>query len=230
MHQILVVEDESSLLEMIQLNLELEGFLVTTCSNGRLALEYATGLEAFQLVILDVMLPEVSGLDICRAYRQHSDVPILFLSAKGTTIDRIAGLKLGANDYLPKPFDLEELLLRVQVLIKTKEKQQPASDLLRIGDWEVVYATYEVRNVVTGARQLLTKREIELLQLFQSKKDEVVSRDEILSALWGNDQYPTGRTIDNYILNFRKIVERDPKNPQYFHSIRGVGYKFTLPE
>lgn len=230
MHQILVVEDESSLLEMIQLNLELEGFLVTTCSNGRLALDYATGLDAFRLVILDVMLPEVSGLDICRAYRQHSDVPILFLSAKGTTIDRIAGLKLGANDYLPKPFDLEELLLRVQILIKTKEKQQPASGHLRIGDWEVVYATYEIHNTVTGTRQLLTKREIELLQLFQSKKDEVVSRDEILAALWGNDQYPTGRTIDNYILNFRKIVEQDPKNPQYFHSIRGVGYKFTLPE
>lgn len=228
MQHILVVEDEASLSEMIQLNLELEGFRVTTCANGREALDYATRLDSFQLVILDVMLPEVSGLDICRAYRQHSDVPVLFLSAKGTTVDRIAGLKLGANDYLPKPFDLEELLLRVQVLIKTKEKQ--AADQLVIGDWEVVYATYEVKNAVTGARQLLTKREIELLQLFQSKQDEVVSRDEILSALWGNDQYPTGRTIDNYILNFRKIFEEDPKNPRYFHSIRGVGYKFTLPQ
>jgi two-component system, OmpR family, alkaline phosphatase synthesis response regulator PhoP len=231
MHQILVVEDESGLLEMIQLNLELEGFAVTTCSNGRQALTYTRELDRFALVILDVMLPEVSGLDICRAYRQHSDVPILFLSAKGTTIDRIAGLKLGANDYLPKPFDLEELLLRVQVLIKTKEKQQAAAtDTLKIGDWEVVYATYEVHHLQSDARQLLTKREIELLQLFQSKQEEVVSRDEILSALWGNDQYPTGRTIDNYILNFRKIFEPDPKNPLYFHSIRGVGYKFTLPE
>lgn len=228
MQHILVVEDETSLSELIQLNLELEGFRVTTCTNGREALEYATRLDTFQLIILDVMLPEVSGLDICRAYRQHSDVPVLFLSAKGTTVDRIAGLKLGANDYLPKPFDLEELLLRVQVLIKTREKQ--SADQLVIGDWEVVYATYEVKNAVTGARQLLTKREIELLQLFQSKQDEVVSRDEILSALWGNDQYPTGRTIDNYILNFRKIFEEDPKNPRYFHSIRGVGYKFTLPE
>lgn len=230
MHNILVVEDESGLLEMIQLNLELEGFNVTTCSNGRQALGFASRLDRFGLVILDVMLPEVSGLDICRAYRQQSDVPILFLSAKGTTVDRIAGLKLGANDYLPKPFDLEELLLRVQVLLRTKEKQLTTTDTLRIGDMEVVYATYEVRNLHTDERQLLTKREIELLQLFQSKQEEVVSRDEILSALWGNDQYPTGRTIDNYILNFRKIFERDPKNPHYFHSIRGVGYKFTLPE
>jgi two-component system alkaline phosphatase synthesis response regulator PhoP len=230
MHQILVVEDEPGLLDMIQLNLELEGFAVTTCSNGRQALQYASALDRFQLVILDVMLPEVSGLDICRAYRRESDVPILFLSAKGTTVDRIAGLKLGANDYLPKPFDLEELLLRVQVLSKSREKQQPMAETLRIGNWEVVYATYEVRNLETGSKQLLTKREIELLQLFQSKQDEVVSRDEILSALWGNDQYPTGRTIDNYILNFRKIFEEDPKNPRYFHSIRGVGYKFTLPD
>jgi two-component system, OmpR family, alkaline phosphatase synthesis response regulator PhoP len=230
MHNILVVEDESGLLEMIQLNLELEGFNVITCSNGRQALEFASQLDRFGLVILDVMLPEVSGLDICRAYRQQSDVPILFLSAKGTTVDRIAGLKLGANDYLPKPFDLEELLLRVQVLLRTKEKQQAVTDTLRIGDLEVVYATYEVRNLHTDEKQLLTKREIELLQLFQSKQEEVVSRDEILSALWANDQYPTGRTIDNYILNFRKIFEPDPKNPLYFHSIRGVGYKFTLPE
>src|SRR3989338_1812196 len=166
MYHILVIEDEPALSEMIQLNLELEGYNVVTCNNGRLALTFAEKLAQFQLVVLDVMLPEVSGLDICRAFRQQSDIPILFLSAKGTTVDRIAGLKLGANDYLPKPFDLEELLLRVQ----------------------------------------------------------------ILATLWGNDQYPTGRTIDNYILNFRKLFEKDPKNPLYFHSIHGVGYKFTLPE
>ncbi len=230
MYEILVVEDEPSLLEMIQLNLELEGFSVTTCNHGRKALEWAAEADRFDLIILDVMLPEVSGLDICRAIRQQSDVPVLFLSAKGTTVDRIAGLKLGANDYLPKPFDLEELLLRVHVLIRTKEKNTVSSETLKIGGKEVVFSTFEVVDLASGARQLLTKREIELLQLFQSRKDQVVSRDEILGALWGNDQYPTGRTIDNYILNFRKIFEKDAKNPLYFHSIRGVGYKFTLPE
>jgi two-component system alkaline phosphatase synthesis response regulator PhoP len=230
MQHILLIEDESSLLEMIQLNLELDGFQVTSCANGRQALGFATELDQFQLVILDVMLPEVSGLDICRAFRQHSDIPVLFLSAKGTTVDRIAGLKLGANDYLPKPFDLEELLLRVHILVKTREKQHPVAETLLIGNREVVYATYEVHNLTDGTRQLLTKREIELLQLFQAKKEEVVSRDEILATLWSNDQFPTGRTIDNYILNFRKIFEEDPRNPHYFHSVRGVGYKFTLPE
>ena len=230
MQEILVVEDEPSLLEMIQLNLELEGFNVTTCDHGRKAMDFVTKLDHFDLVILDVMLPEVSGLDVCRAYRQHSDVPVLFLSAKGTTVDRIAGLKIGANDYLPKPFDLEELLLRVHILIRTNEKNAPVSDTLRIGDMEVVYSTFEVNDLKAGTKHLLTKREIELLMLFQSRTDQVVSRDEILATLWGNDQYPTGRTIDNYILNFRKIFETDPRNPVYFHSIRGVGYKFTLPE
>ncbi|HLP55159.1 MAG TPA: response regulator transcription factor [Fluviicola sp.] len=229
MYHILVIEDEPALSEMIQLNLELEGYEVTTCSNGRVALSYSEKLTQFQLVILDVMLPEVSGLDICRAFRQHSEIPILFLSAKGTTVDRIAGLKLGANDYLPKPFDLEELLLRIQVLLKSNEKEAVAENLV-VGDKEVIYATYEVVDRKTNQKELLSKREIELLQLFQSKQDQVVSRDEILATLWGNDQYPTGRTIDNYILNFRKLFETDPKNPRYFHSIRGVGYKFTLPE
>lgn len=230
MYHILVIEDEPALSEMIQLNLELEGYSVVSCNNGRLALTFAEKLAQFQLVILDVMLPEVSGLDICRAFRQQSDIPILFLSAKGTTVDRIAGLKLGANDYLPKPFDLEELLLRIQILLKSNEKDSTAAETLVVGTKEVVYATFEVVNRETNEKELLSKREIELLQLFQAKQDQVVSRDEILATLWGNDQYPTGRTIDNYILNFRKLFENDPKNPLYFHSIRGVGYKFTLPE
>lgn len=230
MYHILVIEDESALSEMIQLNLELEGYQVTVCANGKEALSYTEKLADFHMVVLDVMLPEVSGLDICRAFRRQSEIPILFLSAKGTTVDRIAGLKLGANDYLPKPFDLEELLLRIQVLVRPREKELVLPETLIVGGKEVVYATYEVHDLKTGVREQLSKREIELLQLFQSKQDQVVSRDEILSTLWGNDQYPTGRTIDNYILNFRKLFEEDPKNPRYFHAIRGVGYKFTLGE
>lgn len=228
MRHVLVIEDEQSLSEMIQLNLELEGYGVKVINNGRTALELVTQLPSFSLVILDVMLPEVSGLDICRMYRQHSDIPILFLSAKGTTVDRIAGLKLGANDYLPKPFDLEELLLRARVLMQMAVKNEQQIDEIRIGDVQVNFVSFESENVVTLEKILLTKREMELLQFFIQHKDEVVSRDELLNTLWNNDQAPTGRTIDNYILNFRKIFEKDPKNPVYFHSIRGVGYKFTL--
>jgi two-component system alkaline phosphatase synthesis response regulator PhoP len=228
MQRVLVVEDEQSLSEMIQLNLELEGFEVKTIRNGKMALEMVTELHQFALVILDVMLPEVSGLDICRVYRQHSDIPILFLSAKGTTVDRIAGLKLGANDYLPKPFDLEELLLRARSLTQSLAKQELLLDEVRIGDVAINFNSFEAIHLLTNEKTLLTKREIELLQFFVQHKEEVVSRDTLLNELWNNDHAPTGRTIDNYILNFRKLVEPDVKNPIYFHSVRGVGYKFTL--
>lgn len=230
MNKVLVIEDEQSLLEMIQFNLELENYLVTPVSNGREALEMKDQLENFDLVILDVMLPEVSGLDICRAYREVSAVPIIFISAKGNTIDRVAGLKLGANDYLPKPFDLEEFLLRCSVLVQPNKKQMLIPAEIKIGDYRVLPASFEVEQIFSGEKHELSKRETELIQLFYSRKDEVVSRDEILNTLWTNDQFPTGRTIDNYILNFRKLFETDPKNPQFFHSIRGVGYKFTLPD
>lgn len=230
MNKVLVVEDERSLLEIIQFNLELEGYSVTTVSNGREALNMKDQLDQYDLVILDVMLPEVSGLDICRAYREQSAVPIIFISAKGNTIDRIAGLKLGANDYLPKPFDLEEFILRCSVLAQPIKKQVVVPSEIRIGNHRVMPVSFEVENLISGEKQELSKREMELLQLFFARKDEVVSRDEILNTLWTNDQFPTGRTIDNYILSFRKIFEKDPRNPQFFHSIRGVGYKFTLPD
>jgi two-component system alkaline phosphatase synthesis response regulator PhoP len=174
------------------------------------------------------MLPEVSGLDICKEIRKYSAVPILFLSAKGTTEDRIAGLKLGGNDYLSKPFDLEELLLRVHNLTiqPTLFKQKEAS-LLLIGNKEVNFETFEVRDLITNVVFTLSKKEIELLRVFSEKENIVISRDEILDRIWGKDQFPTSRTIDNYILSFRKIFENDPKSPEYFHSIRAVGYKFT---
>ncbi|TSJ46300.1 response regulator transcription factor [Fluviicola chungangensis] len=230
MNKVLVIEDEQSLLEIIQFNLELEGYSVTTLNNGREALLMKNQLDNYDLVILDVMLPEVSGLDICRAYREVSAVPIIFISAKGNTIDRIAGLKLGANDYLPKPFDLEEFILRCSILVQPKKKQTAIPVEITIGNHRVLPASFEVEHVLSGEKQELSKREMELIQLFFSRKDEVVSRDEILNTLWTNDQFPTGRTIDNYILSFRKLFEQDPKNPRFFHSIRGVGYKFTLPD
>lgn len=231
MKKICVVEDEASLSELMKMNLELEGYRVETISHGTEAFLRAYEMDQFDLVILDVMLPEVSGLTICKEIRKYSKVPVLFLSAKGTTQDRIAGLKLGANDYLPKPFDLEELLLRVQVLVEGIDDFQQTTELsLKIGNFEINFQTFEAIDLSNQQRLDLSKREIELLKLFSQKPGQVVSRDEILESLWKNDQYPTSRTIDNYILAFRKFFEPDPKNPIYFHSIRGVGYKFTLPD
>jgi len=229
LNKILLVEDEESLSKVVALNLKLEGFDVTCVANGREALSYKDRVDEFDLVILDVMLPEVSGWDICTAYKSISETPILFISAKGSSSDKIKGLKLGADDYLAKPFDLEELLLRVQVLIlRHAEKKYPTTKnkLFNVGDFEVNTITFEVYKSGEYVEEL-SKREIELLKLFDEHQGEVLSRDFILDELWGKENFPTTRTIDNYILSFRKLFEKDPKNPKHFHSIRGVGYKFT---
>lgn len=227
MYKICLVEDESSLSEIIRLNLQLEGYDVTVFNTGESAKECFLKPIFFDLIILDVMLPGCSGFDLCEKIRQKSNVPILFLSAKGTTSDRIKGLKLGANDYISKPFDLEELLLRVSVLI-TKKSEKHKSNQINIGDLIVDFKTFEVIKKSTKEKYSLSKKEVALIQLFIKKEGQVIPRTEILDNVWGKNHFPTTRTIDNFILKFRKIFEEDQKNPKYFHSIRGVGYKFTM--
>lgn len=225
MHRICLVEDEQSLRNMIALNLELEGYAVEAYADGAQAKQLFSGAIHFDLVVLDVMLPQVSGFELCKEIRKHSAVPVLFLSAKSTTSDRVAGLKLGANDYLVKPFDLEELLLKVQILINgSVHNEQTRTHMF--GDLQVNFTTFEVRNSSAALLHTFTKREVQLLELFLEKEGKVISRNEILDRLWGSEQIPTSRTIDNYILSFRKLFEPNPKNPRFFHSIRGVGYKF----
>jgi two-component system alkaline phosphatase synthesis response regulator PhoP len=225
MERICIVEDEKNLADLIALNLEIEGYGVTLFSNGRRALESVMGMHNFELIILDVMLPEVSGFELCKEIRKHHSVPILFLSAKGTTEDRVAGLKLGANDYLSKPFDLEELLLRVRNLINLNRKEI-VTDVI-IGNKSVNFSTFEVVDLETKSALSISKKEKELLKLFIENEGRVISRDELLDRVWGKDQFPTSRTVDNYILTLRKIFEPNPKEPIYFHSIRSVGYRFT---
>jgi len=206
--------------------LELDGHSVISFINGQEALTNLSRLQKADLVILDIMLPQVSGLELCEKIRQTSDVPILFLSAKGTTADRIAGLKKGGTDYLVKPFDLEELLLKVSILLRSLK---PANQLntLEINTKTIDFDTFEVRDENNVVVSVLTKKEIDLLRLFASKVGQVVSRDEILDNVWGQDQFPSSRTVDNFIVGFRKLFETDQRNPHYFQSIRGVGYKFV---
>jgi two-component system alkaline phosphatase synthesis response regulator PhoP len=225
MNKVCLIEDEKSLADLIALNLELEGYEVMVIPNGRRAIEMVHEMNRFNLIILDVMLPEVSGFELCKAIRKLHTVPILFLSAKGTTEDRISGLKLGANDYLSKPFDLEELLLRVQNLIHLNRKET-VSDVI-IGNKKVDFTTFEVEDLENKTTFTISKKEKELLKLFIENEGKVISRDELLDKVWGRDQFPTSRTVDNYILALRKIFEPNPKEPIYFHSIRSVGYKFT---
>lgn len=228
MIKICLVEDEESLVELIKFNLELEGYQVEEYKNGRKAISSVQKIIQSDLVILDVMLPENSGFDVCKEIRLFSQIPILFLSAKGVAADRIHGLRLGANDYLPKPFDLEELILRIKNLLPSAKSAKEVDDTFIIGSKSVDFSSYELLDRITGEQSVFSKREIELLMLFRDSEGAVVSRDEILDKLWGKENFPTSRTIDNYILTFRKIFEPNPKTPIYFHSIRGVGYKFTL--
>jgi two-component system alkaline phosphatase synthesis response regulator PhoP len=226
--RILLVEDEENLLKTIRLNLELEGYTVITAETGTQGLTQFRG-GRFDLVILDVMLPEMDGFALCRAIRmENREVPVLFLTAKGSSDDRVQGLKTGADDYLTKPFHLEEFLLRVQILIRRRLRTEGDQDVdkFRFGGNEIHFATFEIidRN---GDSFMITKREVMLLKLLIERKNEVVSREQILEAVWGYDVYPSTRTIDNYILAFRKYFEKNPKEPRHFHSIRGVGYKFT---
>lgn len=227
-YRILLVEDEEHLLEALKLNLELEGYHVTTANDGKKALK-AFKEERLNLVILDVMLPEIDGFKVAETIRlENSEVPILFLTAKNTSEDRVAGLKRGADDYLTKPFNLEELILRVGILVKRslKNDEQKQLNSYKIGDKTINFNNYELTDDA-GSVTPLTKKETMLLKLLIERKGEAVSRETILETVWNYDVYPSTRTIDNFILSFRKYFENDSKHPKHFHSIRGVGYKFT---
>jgi two-component system alkaline phosphatase synthesis response regulator PhoP len=223
--RILVVEDELNLASLIKLNLSIEGYVVEHTENGKKAVELFKQHNP-DLVILDIMLPELNGLDACRQMKKiKPEIPVLFLSAKSTGSDRIEGLKSGADDYLTKPFNLEELLLRVQILLKRYPGSEK-DDTYSFGSFTINFSSFEIL-LKDGSKVILPNREMHLLKLLTSRENQVVSRDEIMKNLWTPDENPSSRTIDNFILNFRKIFEEDTKNPHYFHSVRGIGYKFT---
>lgn len=226
---ILLVEDEENLHEALKLNLELEGYEVTSAFDGAAALK-AVENEYFDLIILDVMLPEMDGISVTETIRiSNNEVPILILSAKNSSADRVLGLKKGADDYLTKPFNLEELLLRVHKLINKNKKlldKSTIGDTYTFGNFTVDFKAQEATGF-NGDKIQLSKKETMLLKLLIENKNEVVPREKILQAVWGYNVYPTTRTIDNFILNFRKYFEEDSRNPKYFHSVRGVGYKYS---
>jgi len=226
--QILLVEDEESLRDALKLNLELEHYEVSAVDNGKKALD-AFRQEYFDCIILDIMMPEMDGITVCETIRLHNEkIPILFLSAKSTGSDRVLGLKKGGDDYLTKPFNLEELLLRVEKLIdKNKKIEHSTEDLhtYAIGRGMVDFAAQDCTDV-NGQRHPLTKKELMFLKLLVDNKNEVITREHILKMVWGYNVFPTTRTIDNFIMTFRKYFEEDPRHPIHFLSVRGVGYKF----
>jgi two-component system alkaline phosphatase synthesis response regulator PhoP len=226
---ILLVEDEENLHEALKLNLELEGYDVTSAYDGNEALKKVTN-EYFDLIIMDIMLPEVDGISVTESIRvNHNEVPILILSARNSGADRVLGLKKGADDYLTKPFNLEELLLRVSKLIEKSKKMQLKESIGDVYDFGNNKIDFKAQDAITwnGQHIELSKKEAMLLKLLIENKGDVVTREKILQVVWGYNVYPTTRTIDNFILSFRKYFEEDSRNPRYFHSIRGVGYKYS---
>jgi len=224
--RILLVEDEENIREVVKLNLELEDYEVITADNGKTALKHFHE-QHFDLVLLDVMLPEVDGFQVCEQIRlTNMKVPIMMLTAKDAALDRITGLKKGADDYLTKPFNLEEMLLRVQNLLRrSSTSPENTPEIYEFGENRVNFITYEAKG--KNGDFNLTKKEAMLLKLLIDRKGEVVSRQQILQSVWGYDVYPSTRTIDNFILSFRKYFETAPRQPKFFLSIRGVGYKFV---
>jgi two-component system alkaline phosphatase synthesis response regulator PhoP len=226
--QILLVEDEESLRDALKLNLELEHYEVTAVDDGRKAIQ-TFKQEYFDCIILDIMLPEMDGITVCETIRLQNDkVPILFLSAKNSGSDRVMGLKKGGDDYLTKPFNLEELLLRVEKLIHKNKKIDHSAENIQtyqIGTGNIDFQAQECTDI-RGDKHALTKKEVMFLKLLVDNKNEVITREHILKMVWGYNVFPTTRTIDNFIMTYRKYFEVDPRHPIHFLSVRGVGYKF----
>jgi two-component system alkaline phosphatase synthesis response regulator PhoP len=225
--KILVVDDEAHLAAGIRENLEAEGYRADVAYDG------VTGLarlraESFDLVVLDVMMPNMDGLELCaRLRRDGLQTPVLFLTVKGDAEDRVRGFEAGGDDYLTKPFHLRELLLRVAAILRRSSWYQSSeSATLAFGGNRVDFKTYEAR-AWDGTSHSLTHKEAMILRVLAERPAEIVTREEILDRVWGYEVFPSTRTIDNFIVRLRKRFERNPELPAHFHTVRGVGYRFT---
>jgi two-component system alkaline phosphatase synthesis response regulator PhoP len=225
--KILLVEDEKGLIITLTDRLVSEGFEVVSAADGKTGFERAQN-ENFDLIILDVMLPKKNGYDIARDLRQKGiNIPILMLTAKGETIDKVLGLKLGADDYLTKPFEVIELLARIEALLRRSPGQNNGrgTEGFRFGDVTVDFKRAEVTKKQTPVE--LSAMEFKLLQFLIENRGTVHSRDSLLDAVWGYDAMPTTRTVDVHIAWLRQKLESNPRHPQFIQTVHGMGYKFA---
>ncbi|MEX2501736.1 MAG: response regulator transcription factor [Trueperaceae bacterium] len=224
--RLLLVEDEAALADVLADNLREEGYDPVVARDG------AEGLRLWRegdvdLVVLDVMLPHHDGTEVCRTRRaEGDDTPVLFLSARGRPEERVVGLAAGGDDYLAKPFHLPEFLLRVEALLRRRGwNDATAPDTVRFGGHEVDLRGWTAR-LADGRSESLGEREVGILRLLAARAGEAVSRDDILDAVWGDDAFPSSRTIDNVVMRLRRLFEPDPQAPRHFHTVWGVGYRF----
>jgi two-component system, OmpR family, alkaline phosphatase synthesis response regulator PhoP len=223
---ILVVDDEAHLAAGIRENLEAEGYATEIAHDGAAGLERIRDRH-FDLIVLDVMMPNMDGLELCaRIRREGRQTPVLFLTVKGDVADRVRGFEAGGDDYLAKPFHLKELLLRVAAILRRSTWYQASSGPLQFGGNTIDFRTYEAR-AWDGADHALTHKEAMILKALSERTGQIVTREEILDRVWGYEVFPSTRTIDNFIVRLRKRFERNPEAPVHFHTVRGVGYRFT---
>jgi DNA-binding response OmpR family regulator len=223
--RILVIDDEPQMLLGLRDNLELDGYEVVTAMDGEEGLQLARSTRP-DLVILDLMLPRRSGLDVCRELRGHADpTPIIMLTARSQETDKVLGLELGADDYLTKPFSISELLARIRAVLRRASGAGAAPEFGRIGEIEVNFRTHQARR--GDERVTLTSREFDLLRYFAARQGEVVTRDQILTDVWGYEEATTTRTIDNFVAKLRQKIERSPHQPEHLLTVHGIGYKFV---
>ncbi|MFW5869077.1 MAG: response regulator [Armatimonadota bacterium] len=223
--KILIVEDESSVAEAIAYTLSQEGFETEIASDGREALDMFEDSEP-DLIILDLMLPGLSGWQLFNAFRRQRDVPIIMLTARTEEADRVAGLEMGADDYVPKPFSMRELVARVRTILRrSKRSDDEPSDLLQAGEIEVDMGSHEVE--VRGQAVSLSPKEFDLLTYLMQSSGRVRTRDEIISTVWGEEEFLDQRTVDVHIRWLRQKTEVDPADPRHLITVRGVGYKFV---
>ena len=224
--RILVVEDEEALADSVRYNLEREGYRVTVATDGRRAVERFRS-EPPALVILDLMLPELSGLDVCRLIRAESDVPIIMVTAKDSEADKVAGLELGADDYVTKPFSVRELVSRVRANLRRVRPQAAPSreEVLAAGPIRMDVGRHEV--TVRGGSVSLPPKEFELLETLLARKGRLLTRDFLIEEVWGPDYYGDTRTLDVHVKRLRRKVEEDPHHPVHLVTVRGLGYKFV---
>jgi DNA-binding response OmpR family regulator len=230
MKRILVIEDDAAILRGLKDNLEYEHYEVLTAADGERGDDLVHEKKP-DLIILDLMLPRMSGYDLCRKVRSEGILtPILMLTARGEEADRVRGLDLGADDYMTKPFSLPELLARVRAIFRRLQRAQTGNlpDALRLADLSIDFKRFEAQKA--GRRLEMSRKEFGVLRLLAARAGEVVTRDELLDEVWGYDQFPTTRTVDNHIASLRSKIEDDPAEPRYLLTVRGVGYRLVTGE
>lgn len=228
MFKILIVEDEPQMRMGLRDNLEFEGYTVDTAEDGRVGLDKILA-NPYDLILLDVMMPHLSGFDVCKKAREKGiRTPVIMLTAKGEEIDKVLGLELGADDYITKPFSLRELLARIKAVLRRIGESGNTADPggeVTIGNLTVDFSTYDA--FVNDQAEPMTHKEFELLKYLWQHQGQTVSRDELLNEVWGYEEFPTTRTVDNFILKLRKRIESDPARPRFILTVHGIGYKLV---